>query len=59
MPTVGFEKTVYRVPENDSVTTEICAILLPPTDLAEGVNLTVTITFVDDTAVGMCIHSTY
>ena len=55
---VGFERNLYIVPENDSLTMEICAVLLPPPALAEGVNLTVMITFADGTAVGMCILST-
>ena len=58
MPIVGFERISYTVPENDSLIMEICAVLLPPPDLAEGVNLIVTITFMDGTAVGMCIPST-
>ena len=52
VPVVGFERTLYRVSENDSLVMEICAILMPPPSLAEGVNFTVTITFVDGTAQG-------
>jgi hypothetical protein len=43
---------VYEVPEDDSLVTEICAVLVPSPTLAEGVSVNIIITFMDGTAQG-------
>jgi hypothetical protein len=53
VPSVGLEMDKYEVPENNSAITEICAVLIPPTTLAEGITLNTTLIFVDGTAHGM------
>lgn len=48
--TIGFERTMYNTPENNSVSVTVCASVQPPPSLAKSV--VVRLTSADGTAMG-------
>ncbi len=50
--TIGFENTEYESTEDDSTTQEVCAEVMGPIELAPGRSIEVTLTSMDETAMG-------
>ena len=51
MVIIGFERTMYNIPENNTISVMVCASVQPPPSLAKVVE--VNLASADGTAVGM------